>query len=38
VAPAGPPSPEAPAPAAPAAAPRPCVEVIHNGSRVVHCF
>lgn len=38
VTPAGPPSPAAAAPAAPAAVPRPCVEVIHNGSRVVHCF
>ena len=28
----------APSPAAVPAAPRPCVEVIHNGARVVHCF
>ena len=27
-----------PSPAAVPVAPRPCVEVIHNGARVVHCF
>jgi pilus assembly protein CpaB len=37
VAPAARPSPETVDGAAPAA-PRPCVEVIHNGARVVHCF